>query len=133
MISVKSQTVRPAAWVIVVICGLSQMSCVEPNRPAGVAQEATFVETAKTGSWQVCRATPSRVIHCTIWNRVGTVLLDETFKPVDGASSPVEDDLRVRSSGACTGGYQVCLKNGRILVPLSMFDRMKAFLEGRND
>jgi hypothetical protein len=56
--------------------------------------------------------------------------MDERFLPLDGGPAPINDDLAI-SDGACTGPYEVCLKNGRMLLPQSMFERMKAIIQAR--
>ena len=119
---------RIAECIVAMLCCVG---CSPPMRPSGVAPAAVWVESAKTGYWQVCGTTEQREVHCTIWNKLGTVLLDETFLPLDGGSAPVEGELRLRESGPCTGSYQVCLTNGRILLPQSMFERMKTLFEGK--
>ncbi len=94
-----------------------------------MSSAAAWVESAKTGFWQDCSLNTENGVHCTIWNKGGTVLMDEPFLPLDDGPSPILSDLHLRSGGACTGPYQVCLVNGRVLVPQSMFERMKAFIE----
>jgi hypothetical protein len=109
------------------------LGCSQPKRPTEVNSTAVWAESAKTGFWQVCTTTEEGGIHCTIWNKGGTVLLDERFLPLDGGPAPKSSDLRLRGGGPCTGPYQVCLANGRILLPQSMFEKLKAFIEGRKD
>lgn len=100
------------------------------TRPPAVSHAAVWVEGGKWGYWQQCEVMDSR-IRCTIWNEGGKALLDEEFRPFDGGVLPTSTDLQLRRGGACTGPYQVCLKNGRILLPVSRYDELKAFLEGR--
>jgi len=115
-----------AIWLGAIVCCLG---CSQPQRPTGIGPAALWVESAKTGYWKVCSATERAGVHCTIWNKGGTVLMDEDFLPLDGGRAPISDDLAI-SDGACIGPYEVCLKNGRILVPESMFERMKAVIQG---
>jgi hypothetical protein len=99
--------------------------------PAQVPSGSTWVEGAKTGWWQHCANTGTSTTHCTIWNKGGDVLLDEEFLPLDGGSVPSGDSLKLQGGGPCTGVYQVCLANGRILLPRSRFTELKDFIEGR--
>ena len=116
----------------VAILGVSFLysSCAPPERPSEVSATATWVGGANTGWWQVCEAPMANTIHCIIWNRAGLVLEDQLFLPVDGAPVRGSDLKKVRESGPCTGPYQVCLADGRILLPKSRFAEMKAFIQG---
>jgi hypothetical protein len=121
-------TVQPATLWMIFWLTLALGACSRPTPPSGVDGSAVWVEGAKTGYWQVCSDVGASGIHCTIWNRIGTMLENDTFLPLDG--EPVQNtDLKIRSSGACTGPYQVCLVDGRILLPKSRFQEMKAFIE----
>lgn len=106
------------------------VDCGHPRRPPNVPAASTFVEGAKTGWWQHCESSGA-AIHCAIWNKVGDVLLDEEFLPLDGGAIPSRDSMALRSGGPCTGVYQVCLSNGRILLPRSRFHELKDFIEGK--
>ena len=91
---------------------------------------AVRVEGAKTGYWQLCRLDANRRVHCTVWNDAGKVLKDETYLPLDEGPAPTENDLRIRGGEVCSGGpYQVCLTNGRVMLPESQFDQLKTFLK----
>lgn len=112
----------PCAILIVAsMCGLS---CSQRPRPAAVTPAAVWVASAKTGYWQNCFLKGSNQVYCTVWNESGTVLMHEAYLPVDGGIQPVADELSV-SDHPSSGPYNVWLKNGRILVPRSMFDREK--------
>jgi hypothetical protein len=100
-------------------------SCSQPKRPNTVAAAATWVPSAKTGYWQICSAKQGGGVGCTVWNEQGIVLMDEGYMPLDGRMQPTGDQLLI-SDRPCPGPYKVCLKNGRILVPQSMFQREKA-------
>ena len=104
---------------------LCLIGCSEPERPGVVPPEATRVEGPKTGYWQICRLNAGIQIHCTVWNDAGTVLKDETYLPLDEGPTPREGDLRIRAGEICSGPYQVCLINGRILLPASQFEQLK--------
>jgi len=56
--------------------------------------------------------------------------MDERYVPLDGGAQPASDQLII-SDRPSTGPYDVCLKNGRILVPQSMFEREKARIQQR--
>lgn len=107
------------------------LACSRPKRPTEVPAAAVRVEGAKTGYWQICTVGGSAQLHCTVWNDGGTVLMDETYLPLDEGPAPQNKELQIRPDEICKGGpYQVCLINGRILLPQSMFERLKAFIEG---
>ena len=95
-----------------------------------MTEGAIRVEGAKTGYWQICRLDSEGRVHCTVWNDAGKVLKDETYLPLDEGPPPPESDLRIRGGKVCSGGpYQVCLTNGRIMLPESQFDQLKTFLK----
>lgn len=107
-------------------------ACSRPQLPHGVPESAAWVEGSKTGYWQWCQMGADNSIRCTIWNAGGIVLLGESFRPMDGGPLPTSQDLaKLRTSGPGTGPYQICLSDGRILLPDSRFDELKAFIEGR--
>ena len=96
------------------------MGCSRPERPKDVAMDATWVEGGTAGYWQICKSRSDAGAHCTIWNEGGIVLLNETFRPLDGGSVPSAQELaKLRDGGPGTGPYQVCLSTGRILLPES--------------
>jgi hypothetical protein len=104
--------------------------CSQPARPPLVVEGAIRVEGAKTGYWQICRLDANSQVHCTVWNDAGKVLKDETYLPLDEGPPPTGSDLRIRGGDVCRGGpYQVCLTNGRIMLPASQFDQLKTWLE----
>ena len=107
-------------------------ACSKRERPANVSADATWVEGGKFGYWQMCQLTIDENTHCTVWNEGGEILLDEKFLPIDEKARPAASELQqLRDGGPCTGPYQVCLSDGRILVPASRFADLKAFIEGR--
>jgi hypothetical protein len=117
-----------ASSLAVILCFIG---CSEPKRPVEATADATRVEGAKTGYWQICSSQRTRV-HCTVWNDSGTVLKDETYLPFDKGPTPQEADLKIRPGQICSGRsgpYEVCLINGRILLPESQFDQIKNFLK----
>lgn len=115
-----------AKMIVVLLCFFG---CSEPRRPSAVPPEATRVEGAKTGYWQICRVGQQDQIRCTVWNEAGTVLKDEVYRPLDGGPGLQEGELNIRTGEICSGPYQVCLTNGRILLPESQFDQLKELMK----
>ena len=113
-------------FLVAVVCCLG---CSQPKRPIEVATSAVRVEGAKTGYWQICSIDEHGQVHCTIWNDAGTIQKDETFLPLDEGPRPQKAELQIRPGEICTGPYQVCLTNGRILLPQSQFQQLKEFLK----
>jgi len=114
---------------VAILTALCWLGCSRPERPADVAPAAYWVESAKTGYWQVCWTTEVGGVHCTIWNGEGTILMDEGYLPLDGGPAPTKDALSI--NGTSCGPYEVCLDSGRVLLPQSMFERSKALFQGR--
>jgi hypothetical protein len=108
---------------------LSLFGCSEPNRPPGVTPGAVRIDGAKTYYWQLCRTGQGVQIHCTVWNGDATILKDETYLPLDEGPTPKEADLAIRPAKICSGPYQVCLTNGRVLLPESQFEQLKNFMK----
>lgn len=106
--------------------------CTHPNRPTNVVSTAKWVPSAKTGYWQACSVNVSEAnkLSCTVWNEKGTVLISERYLPLDGSTIPVRDQLSI-ADGPCKGPYEVCLENGRVLAPASIFEREKAIYHGK--
>src|SRR5579884_3076662 len=104
--------------------------CTHPNRPATVVSAAKWVPSAKTGVWQACSVSESEgnEVSCTVWNEKGTVLISERYLPLDGRTIPFSDQLSI-ADGPCKGPYEVCLVNGRVLAPASIFEREKALFQ----
>jgi hypothetical protein len=104
--------------------------CTHPNRPATVASSAKWVPSAKTGYWQACSVSESQAnkLSCTVWNENGTVLISEGYLPLDGGTIPVSDKLSI-ADGPCKGPYEVCLEDGRVFAPASIFEREKALFQ----
>ena len=107
---------------------LCTLGCTRVERPAGVANNSVWVASAKTGYWQVCALDMGNKIHCKVWNEEGTILMDEQYLPLDGGRIPANDDLIISGENS-PGPYEVRLKNGRLLLPASLFDREKALIE----
>jgi hypothetical protein len=117
---------RLAIIIGVILC---LYGCSQPKRPLAVAIGAVRVEGAKTGYWQICNLGQNAEVHCTVWNDAGSVLKDETYLPLDEGPAPHEGDLQIRKANICSGPYQVCLANGRILLPESQFEQLKVLMK----
>ncbi len=113
-----------AVWMVG--CSAKQ----EADRPANVTQGAAFVRGAKVGWWQHCRTgSESEKTQCTIWNAGGQVLYEGAFVPYDEGPNPTATDLEIPTDPKYPGPDRVCLRNGRILIPESEFDRLKRFFD----
>jgi hypothetical protein len=121
---------KPLATAIGVI--LCLFGCSQPKRPLAVAMGAVRVEGAKTGYWQICSLGQNAVVHCTVWNDGGKVLKDENYLPLDEGPAPHDGDLQIRGREICSGPYQVCLTNGRILLPESQFEQIKTLMKRKS-
>jgi hypothetical protein len=105
------------------------LGCSEPDRPLAVTPGAVRIEGAKTGYWQICGIGQDARVHCKVWNDAAVVLKDEIYLSLDEGAAPQEADLRIRPGDICSGPYQVCLTNGRILLPESQFEQLKIFMK----
>jgi hypothetical protein len=119
---------RLSPFALLVAMAVCCLGCSEHKRPSGVALAAVRVEGAKTGYWQVCNTEVGQV-RCTIWNDGGTVLKSEPFLPLDEGPALQRAELQIRASEICIGPYEVCLSNGRILLPESQFEELKVFMK----
>lgn len=103
---------------------------LEYRRPTNVAANAVLVQLAKGGVWQRCWVdSATRKNRCQIFNWKGGLLYDETFLPYDQGSTVGLSDLRIPKYVPAVGPDWVCLENGRILLPESRFEQLKAFLD----
>ena len=116
---------RPLIAMVAVLIALSVFGCSEPKRPTEVPALAVRVDSAKTWYWKGCEALAGGVVRCTIWNAGGTVLVDEAYVLRDSGLAPAAGNLRLLEA-PCSGPYEVCLVNRQILVPESMFERMRS-------
>jgi hypothetical protein len=95
-------------------------SCREapPKRPANVPGAAILAPGGKVGGWwHYCEFDKNDDhAHCTIWNKVGLVLYEGVFLPLD--RKPLgADELKVEYNERWGDNAQfICLGNGRILV-----------------
>lgn len=102
---------------------------LEYRRPANVPLDAVLVQLAKGGVWQRCEAVSTTgQTRCQIFTWKGGLLYDEIFLPYDQGPTPEAPDLKIPSYVPAVGSDWVCLQNGRILLPMSRFDELKAFL-----
>ena len=103
---------------------------LEHRRPPSVPSDAVLVQLAKGGVWQHCEVEASTgKDRCQIFNWRGGLLYDEIFLPYDQGPSVTTSDLRIPRYVPAVGPDWVCLENGRILLPASRFDELKAFLD----
>ena len=97
-------------------------------KPPNVSEHARFVAGSKSGWWQDCKFTGvDQPLRCRIWNRGGLILYDEVFQPYDEGKAPTESELEIDDQGNLAGPNEICLKNGRLLLPSSRFLELKAF------
>lgn len=103
---------------------------LDNRRPASVPADAVLVQLAKGGVWQRCEleATTGKN-RCQIFNWKGGLMYDEIFLPYDGGTALGTSDLRIPRYVPAVGPDWVCLENGRILLPASRFEQLKAFLD----
>ena len=128
-------------WVYHIILALSvlqytgcywsdQPVLLEYRRPPNVPIDAVLVQLAKGGVWQHCGVeSTTGKNRCQIFNWKGGLLYDETFLPYDQGPTVGLSDLKIPKYVPAVGPDWVCLENGRILLPESRFDQLKAFLE----
>ena len=103
---------------------------LESRRPKSVPPDAVLVQLAKGGVWQRCEVDASTSANrCQIFSWKGQSLYDEMFLPYDQGPAVAHADLRIPRYLPAVGPDWVCLKNGRILLPLSRFDQLKVFLD----
>ena len=101
-------------------------------RPANAPRDSVYVEGGEAGWWQHCSYDPSQDIdHCQVFNLGGAVLYDEVFLPYDGGTAAKASELNIDGSSNLSGPNIVCLKNSRILIPKSNFERLKLFIDSR--
>jgi len=103
---------------------------LEYRRPANVPADATLVDQAKSGLWERCAYDPQQTVNrCEIYNWPGGVLYNEEFLPYDGGNPVQPGELKIPKYSPLAGPDVICLKNGRILLPKSGFDRAKKQLD----
>jgi hypothetical protein len=105
-----------------------------PKRPANIPGAAILTPGGKVGGWwHYCEFDKNDDhTHCTIWNKVGLVLYEGVFLPLD--RKPLgADELKVEYNERWGDNAQfICLGNGRILVPASDFDRLSQVADSLN-
>ena len=126
------QVIGRPVMASLVLSILLWFGCTHPNRPAVVVDGAKWVPSAKTGYWQACSVNEPQenAVSCTVWNEKGTVLISERYLPLDGGVIPLRNQLSI-ADGPCKGPYEVCLQNGRVLAPVSIFEREKPLFQGK--
>jgi hypothetical protein len=125
----KRPAVRPKLFSTLVISVF--LACnTTPPRPANVPSQAVFVEGAKNGWWANCTfIASSNINQCSVYGVSGNVILEGEFKPFDGGSPVSPDQLMIDNKNSLSSIHRICLKNGRVLIPVSLFDQEHDFLE----
>ena len=101
------------------------------KRPANIPATATFAPGGKVGGWwHYCQfGAADHLAHCTIWNAGGLVLCDGVFLPSDQEPLEVRELMVVYNPKWGDNSQFICLKNGRVLVPSSDFERLSRFAD----
>jgi len=111
--------------------GFPLVGC-EPARPNNIPQDSVLVTGADEHWWERCSYDQKENLdHCQIFNAGGDVIWNEAFLPYDGGKAANETDLMIDSNARLKSWQFVCLKNGRILLPKSQFEKFKEFLDRR--
>jgi hypothetical protein len=99
-------------------------------RPRNVPSDAVFVQLEKSGVWQRCSIEPATgFVRCQIFSEKGRTEHDESFFPYDEGPTVQPSELTVASKDPDAGLHWICLNNGRILMPGSRYDYVKAVLD----
>jgi hypothetical protein len=99
-------------------------------RPRNVPSDAVFVQFEKGAVWQRCAIEPvTSFVRCQIFGEKGRTEHDESFFPYDQGPTLEPSELTVASKDPDAGPDWVCLENGRILMPGSRYDYVKALLD----
>ena|SRR5208337_1372744 len=100
------------------------------ERPKNIPSDSVYIAGGKACWWQRCSYDPKQdSYHCQIFNMNGLTLYDEIFLPYDGGKAVKGFDLNIDGDSVPTGPDYVHLKNGRILIPKSQFERQSQFLD----
>jgi len=95
-----------------------------------VPDQAFFASGNKVGWWQYCKFNEADGHpHCTIWNEGGMVLFDGVFLPLDKQRMSPEELQVVYNDRWADNSQFINLRNGKLLVPASDFDRLSRFAE----
>ena len=101
-----------------------------PSRPANVPRGAVFVATAKIGWWELCSFDPvRRSNYCRLFFTDGRVAREGEFLPYDGGAPATNDELQIDPHTHYADSFRIILRNGRILLPKSVYDEQKKFLD----
>lgn len=128
---------RPASKLLITTCSVAALAVVAyifffsrtPKRPEDVSANAVFVKGSKAGWWQSCVKVGPGAITCRVVSISGQTLLNEEFLPYDGGPLPATADLVLDPDCRYSSAYRICLKNGRILLPRSMYRESKELLD----
>ena len=122
---------RFGACVLIVVLDGLLLSCQvanRPARPANVPADAVREPGGKTQWWIRCEYRRNDNV-CQVYNAGGIVLRNEIYRPYDGGGPVRPEDLKIDPHHSIGVPYVVYLKNGRVLLPSSDFDRQKQFLD----
>ena len=117
--------------VLVMLTGAASNWCAEQRaRPRNVPSDAVFVQFDKGAVWQRCAIEPATsFVRCEIFSEKGRAEHDESFFPYDQGPTLKPSELVVSAKDPQAGPDWVCLENGRILMPGSRHDYVKALLD----
>jgi uncharacterized protein YceK len=119
----------PFFCIAILISGLGLDGC-KRERPNNIPRDSVYVEGGEAGWWQHCSYDLNQdTNYCQIYNLGGETLYDEIFLPYDGGKAVKVSDLNIDGYSIPTGPNYVHLKNGRILIPKSIFERESKFLD----
>jgi hypothetical protein len=93
-----------------------------------------YIPLAKGYIWQHCAYDGGRGLDlCSVYQSDGKVFCSEVFVPYDGGPPVAQRDLQIvehdRKRDVYADFDRVCLKNDRILIPLSRKEDLTRFLD----
>jgi hypothetical protein len=106
-----------------------------PKRPANVPTRAVAIPVVKGVLWQNCTYDAEKdTDRCTIWHSDGQTIVDEVFVPYGDGPTIKQSDLIIadQAHGIRSGDDRICLRNGRILIPVSRKVDLTRFLDWLN-
>jgi hypothetical protein len=95
------------------------------GRPRGIPREAVLL-VGKFSIWEHCHLEANgQTVRCRTWNKDGLVR-EDLYLPYDEGPIPKASELTIDENGTGTA-YAILLTNGRILLPESRFEELKAY------